>query len=224
MVRRQRHSHNVSRLTGMYFFADFSEAKVAESWGDISGRRILESLNSHHVASDTVDSNWITYAPRDPEGRLRASDLSWIDRYWAGEAHDNGPVWETIVDGRAIVLGTQLRQRAYKCRERFPDALNTLQLSRLAAAVDADLGQVTALMRRRRQQYRIDYSPRYASRREPCISWSTCEARRPEELSEYRRFAKETFGLPDFRPFSCEFTVLHRPIQAGQDVLDSAGG
>ena len=96
MVRRQRHSHNVSRLTGMYFFADFSEAKVAESWGAHFRPENLGEFEIHTTSPLTrVDSNWITYAPRDAEGRLRASDLSWIDRYWAGEAHDDGPVWET---------------------------------------------------------------------------------------------------------------------------------
>ena len=83
----------------MYFAQISAKPKLAESWGAHFRPENLGDFEIHTTSPLTrVDSNWITYAPRDGEGRLRASDLSWIDRYWAGEAHGDGPVWETIVD------------------------------------------------------------------------------------------------------------------------------
>ena len=208
-VRRQRYAHQVSRLAGMYFFTDPDEAKAAQNWGAHFRAENLAEVAVHNASPPTrVDANWITCAPLDAHGRLEGSDLSWIDRYWIGQARDNSPVWETIVHGRATVLGTELRRRAYDVlADRFPDALDTLEVSRLAAEVAADLGQTVALMRQiADDKYRIDYSLDMRAAEEPGFLDRLAKHNGPKNIRDLQP-GKATFGLPDFRPFSCEVTI-----------------
>jgi hypothetical protein len=95
---------------------------------------------------DRVDSNWITYSPRDENGYPTSYD--WMQQYWAGEPFPGQtPLWETLVDGRMIVLGTALRERAYQLiKARFPESLTFLEIARQAAWVGSDLGNVTAYL------------------------------------------------------------------------------
>jgi len=208
-VRRQRYAHQVSRLTGMYFFTDHDEAKAAQNWGAYFRAESLSEVAVYSASPRTrVDANWITAAPLDTHGRLEVSDLSWIDCYWMGRSCDNRPVWETIVHGRATVLGTELRRRAYDVlADRFPDALDTLEVSRLAAEVDSDLGQTVALMQQiADDRYRIDYFLDMRAAEEPGFLDRLAKHHGATNIRDLQP-GKPTFGLPDFRPFSCEFTI-----------------
>jgi hypothetical protein len=116
-VRATRHPGRVSRLRGMFCFMHLQSAQQALSWSTGSTNHFRpEFLAQLHLGEaghrrERLDSNWITYAPRDSNGYLTSSD--WIDRYWEGEPYPGQtPIWETIVDGRLIVLGTGLRERA----------------------------------------------------------------------------------------------------------------
>jgi hypothetical protein len=147
-VRATRHRDRVSRLRGMFCFMDLQSAEQALSWGSHFCPEFLAELHLGEAGPrrDRLDSNWITYAPRDSNGYLTSSD--WIDRYWAGEpCPGRSPIWETIVDGRLIVLGTGLRERAYRIiKNRFPESLTFLEIARLAAWVGSDVGSVTAYL------------------------------------------------------------------------------
>ena len=59
------------------------------------------------------DANWITHAPIDKRGRIKSEE--WIPKYWSGKEYPGKiPVWELIVQGRAVICGTELRERAYQ--------------------------------------------------------------------------------------------------------------
>src|SRR5437867_2483042 len=217
-VRVRRYAHQVSRLSGMYFFTDLAEARAAEAWGGHFRAENLAELAVRPLGHTTrVDSNWITYAPRDSTGRLDKQDLSWIDRYWGGEWYRERPVWETIVHGRATVLGIRLRQRGYLIIvKQFPAALDMLEVARLAAEVDADLGQATAFIRRTTvDRYRLDYFLDMREAEDPQILERLATYRGPRNFRDLQ-FDKDVFGLPDFRPFSGEFTL--------SQVVDSKSG
>lgn len=112
------------------------------------------------------------------------------------------------MDGRAVIFGTEVRQRAYANVARaFPNALDTLEIARLGAAVESDLGQTTAWITRvAPDRFRLAY---YLDMR---------DAESPEFLDRLGKYdgprnmkdlvpGKETFGLPDFSPFGCEVTT-----------------
>lgn len=151
-IRKSRHPGRVSRLRGMYCFLDRESAEHAAAlW--VQGARNhfkKESLVELHleVASrkDRVDSNWITYAKCDKNGFLLASELGQFDQYWEGRPYPGkSPIWETIIEGRMTILGTDLRNRAYEVIKReHPRSLALLEIARLAAWVGSDLGNIRA--------------------------------------------------------------------------------
>jgi hypothetical protein len=220
-ARVQRFPQEVSRLAGMYFFEDPAQARVATAWGGHFRPENLAKVEIHPVGKATrVDANWITYAKVDEDGRFNQTDLSWIDRYWAGQPLGNSPVWETIVHGRAVVFGIDLRNRAYDLlRRAFPNALDMLEISRLAAAVGSDLGQTTAWVTqvspmRFRLSYYLDMRDAY----DPGFLQRLGAYDGPKNLRDVAP-GKETFGVPDFKPYDREFTVSQRLSSDGSSLL-----
>lgn len=137
-IARQVHFPNlVSRLSGMYCFVDIDSARrAASSW---RGHFELENLVELHLdgprSSQKFDANWI---------RDDLSDPTWQNRYWQGDpCPDAEPIWEMVFDGRMIVLGTTVREKAYQVVKReFPNSLGILEIARQAAWVDSDLGDI----------------------------------------------------------------------------------
>jgi hypothetical protein len=153
-VRAQHYPAHVSRLRGMFCFLDRQSAEQACTWNTGPGSHFCaEFLAELHLGGeagarrDRLDSNWITYAPTDANGYLTSYD--WIQQYWAGKPYaGQAPLWETLVDGRMIVLGTALRERAYQVmKRRFPESLTFLEVARLAGWVGSDLGNVSAYLK-----------------------------------------------------------------------------
>jgi hypothetical protein len=97
------------------------------------------------VGGDTnakLDLNWLT------NWRNHALGDTWIDRYWDGEPYlQADPIWEALSDARVLVLGTELRDRAYaKVAKEFPESLGVLEIARIASWLDSDLGNVCAFL------------------------------------------------------------------------------
>jgi len=200
-------------------FTDPSSAKHAESWSAHFERSNLAELEVYPSQSATVvDANWITHAPVDANGRIAEDSTSWIESYWSGKPFDGAPLWETIVNGRAVVWGTELRERAYGLLQReFPDALDTLEIARIAAHLGSDLGQSTAWL--------TEPSP---GRLELAYYMDFRDAEDPEFLARLQAYdgprnvkdlapGKATFGLPNFVPYGSKFTITE--LESAQEGL-----
>lgn len=208
-VRAQQFPDHVSRLTGMYFFTDEVEANVAQSWGGHFRAENLVEVEVHPVRPySKVDANWITYAEHDSTGRIDPTKRDWIVKYWAGEPFGAQPVWETIVDGRAVVLSTEARERSYaKLARAFPNSLDTLEIARLGAAVGSDLGQTAAWITCiAPDRFYLAYYLNMRDAENPEFLERLGNYDGPRNLNDIAP-GKETFGLPDFRPFGCEFST-----------------
>ncbi|WP_289297955.1 hypothetical protein [uncultured Reyranella sp.] len=138
----------ISRLRGLYCFVDRDSAERALAWGRSPNHFHVQFVAELSLAEAKpnwvrLDSNWLTYAALTDSGAF--ADLSWIPAYWTGAPMpDRVPIWETVVNGRAIVLGTELRERAYSVlRSKFPDSLLMLEIGRQAAWIGSDLGNCT---------------------------------------------------------------------------------
>jgi hypothetical protein len=209
LVRSQRFQAKVSRLAGMFFFTDVVQANAAVSWGGHFCQENLAELEVHPIGPTTkVDANWITYAQVDAAGRLNPNATAWIERYWAGDAFNDAPVWETLAHGRAVIYGTDLRQRAYeRTATAFPDALDTLEVARLAAAAGSDLGQSTAwITRAAPDRLQLAYYLDMRDAENPDFLKRLAAYDGPKNIRDLAP-GKDTFGLPDFRPYSCEFSM-----------------
>ncbi|HVS27480.1 MAG TPA: hypothetical protein VHE58_09345 [Burkholderiales bacterium] len=220
-VRAQRYPQQMSRLAGMYFLEDLAQADKATAWGGHFRQENIVELEVHPVGIPArVDSNWITYAKVDGDGRLDQTDLSWVERYWSGQPFRNPPVWETIVHGRAVVFGTGLRKRAYDViANAFPNALDMLEISRLAAAVGSDLGQTAAWVTQMNPTtFRLAYYLDMREANDPEFLKRLAAHDGPKNVRDLAP-GKETFGVPDFRSYGCEFTVSRQLSSSGSAYI-----
>jgi hypothetical protein len=193
----------------MYFFEDHIAAEQAtHEWGGhFSSKNLAEFELFPSESYSRHDANWITYAPRCQRGRIESEE--WIAKYWSGETYpERAPVWELLVQGRAVICGTELRQRAYKViSEKFPDSVSILEISRIAAHIGSDLGHVSAwVIRKGDSSLNLSF---FLDMR---------DADRPEFLDRFRQYdgprnyhdlavGREYFRVPDFREFSTAFAV-----------------
>ncbi|PDS61403.1 hypothetical protein CO653_33430 [Rhizobium anhuiense] len=140
-VRRRHYPHRVSRLIGMYVFPDLTSAERALSLNvkGFTQEYVSEIYVDGDVGTDAaLDSNWITFADK---GELPGD---WHHRYWTGVPFPDGnPIWEALITNRTYVLGTDIRERAYRIIEKYmPSTLPILEIGRLSAVVGSDLGNI----------------------------------------------------------------------------------
>jgi hypothetical protein len=162
-VRQERYDHRISRLRGIFCFLDLASAEKACSWArGLRSHFRPEYLTELHLGEadrrqDKLDANWISFAAQKIDALT--SDFDWIHRYWCGEPYPGRePIWETIIDGRACVLGTVLRERAYALIKRqFPDTLMFLEIARLAAWIGSDLGNICGFLREENTNVVLEY-------------------------------------------------------------------
>lgn len=140
---RQRSFPNaVSRLSGLYFFEDVRSARRAgQAWdGDFREEHLAEIQILEATATSKYDSEWIST-------EMTSADRSWIPNYLSGRARSDDPLWELLIEGRGLVLGTEVRQRACETVKRsWPKSLGLLELSRVAVELGSDLGQIAPIL------------------------------------------------------------------------------
>ena len=212
-VRREKFPACTSRLRGMYCFVESDSAIRAQSWGEPFFSTNLAELevSCPRISRDQHDANWFTLAMANPIEALK--DKTWITSYWGGEPCPlDRPIWETIVDGRFTVLGTDLRNRAYgRIKDEFPDSLAWLEVSRISACIGSDLGSICGYLR--------------CSNILELTYWMNMEdAENPnflDRLHEYRQsenpinhqdlsphLSQDSFGcVPDLRPYGCSWKL-----------------
>jgi hypothetical protein len=141
-ARASRYPDSTSRLRGFYVFPDRDTARRASATWD-GGGFSLDTLTEVEIASTSrvsqYDAQWIT------RENLSTSDVAWIDRYLTGVAESEPPIWEWIVEGRAVIYGTDLREQARGVvLQEWPGSRPLLELARLGAWLGSDLGLITA--------------------------------------------------------------------------------
>lgn len=209
-LRRDKFPDRNSRLAGFFCFPDINSAKVAPLLWNSGAKSYfkLENLAEINLSEarghDILDSNWITYS--------RGANLDpgeWMESYWLGRPYPREePVWETIVEGRATVLGTELRTQAYDVvKARWPGSLAILELSRLAALAGSDLGSIHAFLSDSGNHYSLDYYMNLEELDKPEFDSSILElidSGHPVNWEDIRPWRDQnSYGkLPDMRPFS----------------------
>lgn len=227
-VRTKHFPHRISRLQGMFCLPDIESAKRACLW-DCARKTHFQpsylaelSLIEAGDRRDRLDANWITHAPINKAGFL--TDITWIPQYWAGDPYpDESPTWETLVDGRLIVLGTDIRERAYAAiKAEFPESLMFLEIARQAAWIGSDLGAVAALLRREDGDIILDYAMNMVDADNPEFLSRLAalqESGHPINRGDMKpHIEKGSFGrVPDMRPYG-----FRRPINHPNSVTDQS--
>jgi hypothetical protein len=193
-VRCQRVPRAVSRLSGFYLFDDRTSAEVAATtWGRNFRRDALEEVGiltgsrwSRH------DAQWITL-------NMGTGATGWIEPYLRGEPAGPDPIWELLVDGRAVVFGTRFREAAYDVVKRtWPQSLALLELGRVAAEVQSDLGLILPMIHGAAPHARrVDYMINMEDAEDPGFLKRVEEYDGPWNTADVRPGAD--IALPDLR-------------------------
>ena len=212
-VRRKRFPEFTSRLRGMFCFMDFDSSIRARSWGRpfVSSHLSELEVSSSRSPPGQHDANWYTWAMDNSQKALK--DQTWITRYWSGEPYPSEhPIWETIVDGRFTVLGTDLRNWAYdRIKKEFPDSLAWLEIARITACVGSDLGSISAFLKR---SHTIDliYVMNLKEADDPNLLDRIGEFKRSGNPTNHQdiapHFSRDSFGcVPNLRPYGCSWRL-----------------
>lgn len=133
-----------SRLSSIFAFESREAAeKGIPEMGLRGGTLVGIRPMSMNYTCKRVDSTWLTYAQSMPyEAKKFAKS------YWSGEfERDEKSFPELILQGRFIVHGREVRQKAYEVvKECAPTVLWMLELARLGAAFGTDLGNSAAFL------------------------------------------------------------------------------
>jgi hypothetical protein len=142
-VRAERHHEKASRLDSIYYLEENDAALrfAGERALDYCSIGNLAEVHASKAQGDRFDLNWITNW-KNHQGE------TWMDRYWQGEAFPHAkPIWERLSQDRVVVLGTSLREAAYaKIKQDHPDSLAFLEIARVAAWLNSDLGNISPLL------------------------------------------------------------------------------
>lgn len=222
-IRAAEFPDQTSRLRGMYVFPDKLAALRAVNWG---GHFCKENLSELSLTEATLgerryDANWISY-PRLKDDKAVPD---WMHRYWAGEPHpEHEPVWEALAEGRVVLLGTELRQRAFEqLSNEFPDSTALLETARLAAWIGSDLGNVAAFLRVHDQIASLDYLLDMRAASDPDVVRQLGELRESGHPINWPAIGESiqlgSFVLPDLRPYGfrrplAEMPYLFQPTSA----------
>jgi hypothetical protein len=207
-----------SRLTSLFCFSDLRSAERAcGKAGHFRPDLLAElSLAATTRRQGQLDLNWIDYAYRT-DGALE-TDFNWVGRYWSGEPSPIGdPIWETLIQGRAIILGTELRERAYQAiKENFPESLMLLEIARQAAWVDSDLGSIQGFIAVDEGDLMLRFAFDMRDANDPDFLQRLQDLRKsghPTNWADMKpHLERESFGrVPDLRPFEFRVTDTALP-------------
>jgi hypothetical protein len=168
VVRRERYPDAISRLNCVYCWPDETTATIAPKFWSKQGKhfnnRYLVEIGVQATKNPTiVDTRWIdNFVFLSPEP-LEAIGFDWIDHYWQGQIFPwsgqdtipEQPLMECLVDGTALIWGTELRMEAFAIVEKLaPDSVGILEEGRLGVDLctrfdgtkEWRLGQITPVI------------------------------------------------------------------------------
>lgn len=227
LIRRERYPNATSRLNCIYCWPDEATAKIAPEFWSKQGKhfnaRYLVEIGVQAPNTPTVvDTRWIDkfiFLTREP---LKNIGTDWIDRYWQAEIFPWGgeetipkhPLMECLIDGTALIWGTELRMEAFAVVERLaPDAIGVLEKGRLGVdlctrfdgANEWRLGQITPMILTDadRTVLWVRFPILLDENLAASINTKVVAAKiKPEEINSraLQVFQKGSLTLPDLRP------------------------
>lgn len=145
-IRREFYPHQVSRLHGLYVWGDYDSAvRGQQRWGTAAGTHFhsdyLVELSFTYSGLSRVDTTWIDKFLLPDTIPFDESDVGWMHSYWKGDPYpDSAPLWEYIVEGRGMIQGIAIREKAYEIvRQQAPMSLGQLELGRIALELGIEL-------------------------------------------------------------------------------------
>ncbi|MGE3977055.1 MAG: hypothetical protein AB7F94_05650 [Nitrospira sp.] len=154
-IRREFYPHQVSRLHGLYVWGDQDSAvRGQQRWGTVAGTHFqpeyLVEVSFTYSALSRVDTTWIDECLLPDTIPFDENDVDLMHSYWKGDPYlESDPLGEYIVEGRGVIWGTALREKAYEILEQqAPLSLGQLELGRIAVKLGSELYHIAPYIQR----------------------------------------------------------------------------
>jgi hypothetical protein len=122
-----------------------------------------------------------------------------MDSYLRGDAESPKPIWELVVDGRAVIFGTELREAAYQVVKRtWPASLALLELSRVAVELRSDLGLILPMVLSGSHRRRVEFTMNFQDAQEKAFLDRFAAYDGPKNTADLN--ATSSLVVPDLRP------------------------
>lgn len=190
-----------SRLRGFFAFPDSESARRAAALWPLPAFREenLVEVEVHPDASISEhDSQFITR-------KLASGPGPWMKQYVLGDTDEQGP-WgympELVIEGRALILGTETRERAKQTvLATWPRTDSLLELGRIGVQLGTDVGLITAWVEPSAQR-RVRFIMRDGEYRDPAFIARLAEFRdagNPIDWDALATFQEDRAVVPDLR-------------------------
>ena len=214
-VRKKEFSPKVSRLRCFYAFPDKKLAKAAKKWGEHFGSQ--ENLVKTKIKATNItmaDANWVTNFKQTKNNLLDKVPLDSIRKYWSG-TH-----WEYLVEGRAIIYGTEVRKRSYQIikNSMLPNVLELLEISRIAETVESNLGHICPYITRISDTaFKLAYIMDMQDANNPSFLGKLKENKMLVNFNDLKPIDPINFMIPDLRCYEKIFSL------SGFNLYDFSG-
>lgn len=210
-VRFRDYPKEVSRLKCIYFFKDKESTIKATEWKNHFCTDNLVEVGIEARNITRADANWITYADRTANGIIKNEYIPKIKHYWSGEPFPNEkPQWEYLLDGRAIIKGTEVRKSAYtQIQNKIPDALEVLEIARLGAILNSDIGHIIPYIHRiSSDKFKLEYLIDFKDANNEDFIQKLRNYDGPKNHQDLmKNIHRPYFTIPDLSEYSIEFSL-----------------
>ena len=211
-ARAARNPDAVSRLRGIFAFPNKETAdRAVSAWGGFESYFLQEIEIREGSVVSWFDSHWI-----DSMGNTSAPTSDAAESYSLGTEFGSQPLWELLIDGKADLVGIELREKAYNVvRAQWPDALSPLEIARLGAQLDSSIGYIAAFPRLAEDEVVIEFMMDFQDATNPTFLEALREylaALPPEHINRADlAVGGEFFGVPDLRSRSLTVPMTSWP-------------
>jgi len=208
--RNKLYKNTISRIKGIYAFnsKDVALSLIGDSnWPEYFEIRHLSKIKIYCKEKPSIlDSNWITCAKLDINGKIDPNNTEWIDNYFSGIPMNDDPLWEVLFEGIAIIEDTDFRRECYlNCLNKFPNCEPFLIMSRLASEVGTLGGLVSPFLTHRESGViNLDYVLRDIEFHDLDVLHEMVKHSDFPYLAHIYNKCDE-LSIPDFRPYGGQF-------------------
>ena len=217
-ARAAKNPDAVSRLRGVFAFPNKETADLAvRTWRGFEAYFLQEIEIREGSVVSWYDSQWI-----DAMGTLSAPTDGAAESYSVGNEFGSQPLWELLIDGKADLVGIELREKAYNVvRAQWPDALSPLEIARLGAQLDSSIGYIAAFPRIAGDKVLIEFMMDCRDAENPTFLDALQKhlaALPPEHINRADlAVGGEFFAIPDLRSRSLTVPVTSWPGQTSPE-------
>lgn len=158
--RQINYPNCVSRLRGIFIFDDqesICRFWEKNDWGQHFRDEYFTSIGASTYKSTVLDSSWISNI-FNVDGSLKDDWEQYAHGYWSGQAYNDSPIWERIIEGTITIWDQDARINAVQeVSSMWENSALLLHYACACAAYGSNDGQVFPHLMRDNENYTMQF-------------------------------------------------------------------